>query len=189
MSENDLQERLSALEERMTDRVDDLGRELRELVDRRIGELREILDVDPEERTRALVTYAAEGVRRELEQTIAEAARLREGTGALQKAQEALTARLSGGGDPPPWRTNARFNVVYRAEVPSYIAVYFVGGRTDRVSLLIGDDDPPAKSYGELDVSAETTSFIGALVRPGEHWMARAKRGTGSVKCVVTTLY
>jgi hypothetical protein len=188
VNENDLQERLAALEQRMVGRLDSLGRELRDLLDQRIAELREVLAADPEERTRSLVNFAAEGVRRELELTIADAARLRKGTEELDDAQRALAARLAGNG-LPPWRTNARFNVVYQAQVPSYISIYFVGGRTDKVSLLIGDDDPPTKSYGELNVSADINSYIGALVRPGEHWMAKAKHGADSVKCIVTTLY
>lgn len=63
-------------------------------------------------------------------------------------------------------------NRVYHATSFGHVAVYFVGGRTGRVRLLVGQSDPPATSVGHADAS----SSVGGIVRPGEYWMVATRR-------------
>lgn len=195
-SKSDLDSGLAALEQRLSERMDAAVRELRELVERRISLLEgELLAADPAERTRLLLNAAAGAVRADLERTLSEADLLRDRSGRLrtladelEQAQGELVRRLSGGGAPAE-RFPAALDTVHRADCLVYVAIYFTGGRTDKVSLLIGEENPPAKSYGELNSGADINSYIGGVVRPGEYWTARSKNRSSGVKCVVTPLY
>jgi len=102
-------------------------------------------------------------------------ARVRE----LESQVERLTGLLDGllaGGDRGARVGQQRFmvelNTVYHATSFGHVAVYFVGGRTARVRLLVGQSNPPATSVGHADAS----SSIGGIVRPGEYWMVATRR-------------
>ena len=66
------------------------------------------------------------------------------------------------------------------------MAVYFVGGRTARMRLLVGPQSPPTISVGYA-----IDSYIGGIVRPGEYWMAATRRAgmKAGFECVFTPLF
>ena len=61
---------------------------------------------------------------------------------------------------------------MYRAKSHGYVAVYFVGGRTARMRLLVGTQSPPTTSVGYANSGSEINSYMGVSVHPGEYWMA-----------------
>lgn len=191
-----LEARLAELEQRLTARIDAVADEAAALVERRLKDLQERLEEEPQERVGFLLASVAAEVRADLEGLVADGKRLRQVTEDVgrrheeaERALRALVSRLEGGAMPPP-RTKVEFNKVYQAETLGYVAAFFDGGRTDKVSVLIGAENPPALSYGELNTTNEINSYVGAIVRPGEYWMVRSKRGERSgVKCFYTPLY
>ncbi|PSL53756.1 hypothetical protein B0I31_108203 [Saccharothrix carnea] len=97
-------------------------------------------------------------------------------------------AAAAGIGEP---RFQATLDTIYRARTFGYVAVYFVGGRTARVRLLVGPESPPTVSVGCADSSSDLNSYIGGVVRPGEFWTASTPRPgqkTG-FECVFTPLF
>jgi hypothetical protein len=91
-------------------------------------------------------------------------------------------AELAGIGAP---RFKAALDTVYQATTFGYVAVYFVGGRTARMRLLIGPQSPPTTSVGYAD------SYLGGIVRPGEYWVAATHRPgmKADFECVFTPLF
>lgn len=84
-------------------------------------------------------------------------------------------------------RARPVFNEVYRADVAGYISVYFTGGRTDTVRLLVGADDPPTECVCVAE--ARLNTYAGAVVRPGEYWQVQSKVGGKSgFACTFTPL-
>ncbi|GGQ67971.1 hypothetical protein [Couchioplanes azureus] len=101
---------------------------------------------------------------------------------------EGLQALLAGTGIDRP-RLHARVNRVYRAESLGYVAVFFRGGRTDDVRLLVGRDKPPQECIGEANTRNELNSYVGGVIRAGEYWTVEAKFATtSSYGCVFTPL-
>jgi hypothetical protein len=68
------------------------------------------------------------------------------------------------------------FNKVYQARGYTFVAAWFVGGRTGTVELLVGEEEPPSVSLGEL--RSESGNATG-VVRPGEYWTLRCSRPDG----------
>jgi septal ring factor EnvC (AmiA/AmiB activator) len=88
-------------------------------------------------------------------------------------------------------RHTVPLNSVRFAKVTGYVALYFDGGRTDVVRLLVGPDDPPENCVCEANSSYKINSYAGGIVRAGEYWKAESKvgaTGTGFI-CVFTPLY
>lgn len=105
---------------------------------------------------------------------------------AAEAALEGIKALAAGSGPSRP-RSRPTFNVIYQAETAGYVSLFFTGGRTDRIRLLAGAENPPIERVCELDCSL--TSYAGGIVRPGEYWMVESKRGGRSgVECVFTPL-
>jgi hypothetical protein len=97
-------------------------------------------------------------------------------------------AKPAGIGAP---RFEADLDTVYQAETYGYVAVYFVGGRTARMRLLVGPQSPPTTSVGYANSSGEINSYMGGIVRPDEYWMA-ATHHTGmkaGFECIFTPLF
>lgn len=134
------------------------------------------------ERLSGLLTKLAEGEERYARlQALAERA-----DGALRSLEGRATA--VGIGKP---RFQASLDTVYHAGEFGYVAVYFVGGRTARVRLLVGPESPPTTSVGYADSSADLNSYVGGVVRPGEFWMVATHRPgmTTGFECVFTPLF
>lgn len=91
-------------------------------------------------------------------------------------------------------RSTPELGVVHRAEATGYVAVYFDGGMTDEITLLVGQSDPPSEVVGVANSAADLHSYVGAVVRRGEYWRVasrnedRAQRGAGDsgFVCVFT---
>lgn len=102
-------------------------------------------------------------------------------------ALRALETRAEPMGVGAP-RFEAALDTVYRATTFGYVAVYFVGGRTGRVRLLIGPQSPPTTSVGYANAG---NSYMGGFVRPGEYWMAATHRPGKKCgfECIFTPLF
>lgn len=112
---------------------------------------------------------------------------LSERTGAALRALETRAEQVGVG----EARFEADLDTVYRAKTHGYVAVYFVGGRTARMRLLVGQQSPPTTSVGYANSSGEINSYMGGIVRPGEYWMA-ATHSPGmkaGFECIVTPLF
>jgi hypothetical protein len=187
-----LQAQLDALEQRVIERVEGVET----LLEQRLKQIEARLDDEPADRVRMLLNSVAEDVRTDLAALLDNAGKLRNATeealrrnAELEAAAEQMVTRLSGE-EPHPSRIKVQFNRVYQAKSLGYVAAYFVGGRADRVSILIGEESPPTKSWAELNTTNDINSYAGAVVRPGEYWMAKAKVGSGSgVRCTYTPFY
>lgn len=86
-------------------------------------------------------------------------------------------------------RLRARLNRVYCAEATGYVAVYFRGGRTNKIRLLVGPKAPPEECIGEANTANDINSYVGGIVRAGEYWMVEAKHESTSFGCVYTPLF
>jgi hypothetical protein len=112
---------------------------------------------------------------------------LAERTGAALHALESRAAQAGVGAQ----RFEAALDTVYHARTHGYIACYFVGGRTARMRLLVGTQSPPTQSVGQANSRADLNSYMGAIVRPGEYWMAATHKPgmKAGYECVFTPLF
>jgi hypothetical protein len=84
-------------------------------------------------------------------------------------------------------RIAVRFNEVYHAEGFGHLSVWFSGGRTGRVIILVRGDNPPTEIVGEVD--ADVAGSGAAIIRPGEYWMLDCnRRNGGGFKAVFTPM-
>lgn len=87
-------------------------------------------------------------------------------------------------------RSRPTFDTVHRAEVTGYVSLYFVGGRTNKIELLVGREDPPTDCVGELNTTNGPTTYVGGIVRQGEYWTLVCRHGnTSGYQCVFTPLF
>jgi hypothetical protein len=88
-------------------------------------------------------------------------------------------------------RFEANLDTVYQATTYGYVAVYFVGGRTARMHLLVGPTSPPTTSVAYANSGSEINSYMGTIVRPGEYWMAATHRAgmKAGFECIFTPLF
>jgi hypothetical protein len=107
---------------------------------------------------------------------------------ALEEKVERLAALLGGGEEG---RFEAALDTVYEARTHGYVAVYFVGGRTARMHLLVGTTNPPTTSVGYANSGSDINSYMGTIVRPGEYWMAATHRAgmKAGFECIFTPLF
>lgn len=87
---------------------------------------------------------------------------------AAVRSLEARTTPLGVGGP----RTNPKLDTLYRADVLGYVSVYFVTGYTATVRLTVGPENPPTHVVGIAHGGGDSNSYAGAIVRPGEYWIA-----------------
>ena len=88
-------------------------------------------------------------------------------------------------------RFEADLDTVYQAESHGYVAIYFVGGRTASMRLLVGPRARRPRASATRTPRLEINSYIGGIVRPGEYWMA-ATHSTGmraGFECIFTPLF
>ena len=79
------------------------------------------------------------------------------------------------------------FNQVYQAIGCTFVTVWFEGGRTNPVELLVGDENPPTLSLGLLRADHGNASWV---VQPGEYWALSCKRDDGGgFRAIVTPMY
>jgi hypothetical protein len=89
-------------------------------------------------------------------------------------------------------RVRPALDVVHRAEVTGYVSVFFTGGRTDTLRLLVGWSDPPTECVCEANAFSDLNSYAGGIVRKGEYWTLAGthtgKKSSG-YECVFTPLW
>jgi hypothetical protein len=79
------------------------------------------------------------------------------------------------------------FNQVYQAFGCTFVSVWFEGGHTTPVELLVGGENPPTLSLGLLRADYGNATWV---VRPGEYWALRCKRADGGgFRAIVTPMY
>jgi hypothetical protein len=87
-------------------------------------------------------------------------------------------------------RSRPAIGVVHRAEVTGYVSLFFTGGRTSVVRLLVGWADPPTECVCEANTRNDLNSYAGGIVRKGEYWLLDSKHGDRSgFECVFTPLF
>lgn len=123
---------------------------------------------------------------RRLEDLAERAGRLSE---AADTALRGLRDRATAAGVGLP-RVRPALGVVHRAEVTGYVSVYFTGGRTDKIRLLAGWDDPPTECICEANNTNDLNSYAGGIVRRDEYWIVVSKHAQRSgYECVFTPLF
>ncbi|GAA5202073.1 hypothetical protein GCM10023322_83240 [Rugosimonospora acidiphila] len=128
---------------------------------------------------------------RRLEELAERAERLTRATTVAVDGLRGLTAQ-AGVGEA---RFRAEINKVYQATSPGYVSLYFVGGRTGVIQLVVGTTNPPDEVVGEVNTLNDLNSSAGAIVRTGEFWGARfrggwdVKRNGSGFVCVFTPLF
>jgi hypothetical protein len=88
-------------------------------------------------------------------------------------------------------RFQAQLDKVHRAAAHGYVAVYYTGGWTDKVRLLVGPDTPPTDCVCTANSTNEINSYAGCVVRAGEYWMVTSDRGAAKsgFVCMFTPLF
>jgi hypothetical protein len=123
---------------------------------------------------------------RHLERLSERAERLRDAAETALKGVQG--AAIAAGVHRP--RFKAERNKVYQAEATGYVSLYFQGGFTDRIEILVGPEDPPQECVCMVNTRNEINSYAGAIVRVGEYWVARSERsGRSGFVCVFTPLF
>jgi hypothetical protein len=70
------------------------------------------------------------------------------------------------------------------------VSIYLTGGRTDKIKLLVGSDDPPTDCICEANTVNDLNAYAGGIVRQGEYWTVVSKHGDRSgFSCVFTPLF
>jgi hypothetical protein len=119
----------------------------------------------------------------------AEAHALQDSTSAAVDTIRSLTA-AAGVAQP---RFNINLNEIYQARTTGYLSIYFTGGRTDQVEILVGDSQPPTASVAESNTRNDLNSYAGTVVRAGEYWLVTAKHAIGGrstgYRCTFTPLF
>jgi hypothetical protein len=87
-------------------------------------------------------------------------------------------------------RVRPAFGTLHRAEVTGYVSLYFNGGRTDKIKLLVGWDDPPTDCICEANTTNDLNAYAGGIVRQNEYWTVVSNHGGRSgFNCVFTPLF
>jgi hypothetical protein len=88
-------------------------------------------------------------------------------------------------------RRKVPLDSVQLAKTTGYVSIYFDGGRTDVVRLLVGSTEPPDDCVCEANSTNDINSYAGGIVRAGEYWRAQSKVGASrsGFICWFTPLY
>ena len=188
----DLQSRLEHLEEQLEAQSLHLAQESarwRSSTADAIAELTARFEVSPEQRVQYLLSAIADDLSAALQRSLADAQEASALKERILRLYQELAQLVDGGGSRQP-RTVARLNQVYHAPQTGYVALFFVGGRTDSIELLMGPTNPPEICVSQLDCGAGINSYAGGVVRKGEYWLAESARGEGSgVRCCYTPIF
>jgi hypothetical protein len=128
---------------------------------------------------------------RRLEELAGRAERCSRATTVLVDELQGLTTRAGVGGA----RFRAEINKVYQASSHGYASLYFQGGRTAKIQIVVGTTSPPDEVVGEVNTVNDLNPSTGAVIRAGEFWGARFRdgwdaKGNGSgFVCVFTPLF
>jgi hypothetical protein len=85
-------------------------------------------------------------------------------------------------------RFGVALNTTYTAPVTGYLSVASTDGRTGRVELLVGYDDPPTERVGAAH-SGGSSAYLGAVIREGEVFLLDARGKQPAFHCVFTPFF
>jgi hypothetical protein len=85
-------------------------------------------------------------------------------------------------------RFGVALNTTYTAPVTGFLSVSSTDGRTDRVELLVGYDDPPTERVGAAH-SGGSAAYLGAVIREGEVFLLDARGKQPAFDCVFTPFF
>lgn len=85
-------------------------------------------------------------------------------------------------------RFGVALNTAYTAPVTGYLSVSSTNGRTGRVELLVGYEDPPTEVIGAAH-SGASSAYLGAVIREGEIFMLDARGKQPAFHCVFTPFF
>jgi len=85
-------------------------------------------------------------------------------------------------------RFGVALNTTYTAPVTGYLSVSSTDGRTGRVELLVGYEDPPTERVGAAH-SGGSSAYLGAVIREGEVFLLDARGKQPAFHCVFTPYF
>jgi hypothetical protein len=85
-------------------------------------------------------------------------------------------------------RLNVALNTTYTAPVTGYLSVSSTDGRTGRVELLVGYEDPPIERVGAAH-SGGSSANLGAVILEGEVFLQDARGKQPAFDCVFTPFF
>jgi hypothetical protein len=145
----------------------------------RIDRLEGYLAADPDARTRFLLAHVAEDLHAAVE-------RAAENVKHAEALALSRSARAQADGERAS-RQKLALGQVYQAPYTGYVALFFTGGVTDKVELLVGWSSPPTAVVCSLNSQNDFSGYAGCVIRRGEFWLARSSVGHASgVECVFT---
>jgi len=80
-------------------------------------------------------------------------------------------------------RFGVALNTMSTAPVTGYLSVSSTDGRTGRVELLVGYEDPPTEHVGAAH-SGGSSAYLGAVIREGEVFLLDARGKQPAFHCV-----
>ncbi|OBB12063.1 hypothetical protein A5662_07840 [Mycobacteriaceae bacterium 1482268.1] len=122
----------------------------------------------------------------ETEALLAQVAELQRQVADLQQQVAQLTTVEPNEAEP---RFRVRLNRVYDAPVTGYLSVSSADGRTGRVTLYVGDEDPPAEFVGIASTVGASDAYLGAVIREGEKFLLDARGKEPAFRCVFTPFF
>ena len=181
-----------SIEEQCQSQVAAQIKELNHEINATLSKLAGEIENDPEKRMRFLLDQVTGEIEKSFKSTLQQAEALSEvventkkSVDEIEKIHANLMAKLNGA--RPGERSKIPLGEVQCAESTGYVSLWYNGGFTDKVKLLVGWSDPPDELVCSLNSQNEINSYAGTIVRPGEFWVAKSKRPNASgVKCVFT---
>jgi hypothetical protein len=86
-------------------------------------------------------------------------------------------------------RFGVALNTTYDAPVTGYLSVSSTDGRTGRVKLFVGYEDPPTEFVGIASTTGGSNTFLGAVIREGEFFLLDADGKQPAFRCVFTPFF
>jgi hypothetical protein len=154
-----------------------------------LEEVQTRLEASPEKRVQYLLNSVGHDLSEALKRGLADAQAASSLKEQLLQLHLDLQQRLRSGAAQQP-REMARLNQVYHSPFTGYVALFFTGGYTDRVQLLMGPTNPPEFCVCRLNCQGDVNSYAGGIVRQGEYWLAQSQIGEESgVECCYTPFF
>lgn len=116
---------------------------------------------------------------------LAQIAGLQQQVAALQQQVAELTTVEPNSAED---RFRIELNNTYRAPVTGYLSASPTDGRTGRVQLLVGYEDPPMEHVAAAN-SGGDRGYLGAVIREGEFFVLDAGGKRPAFHCVFTPFF
>ena len=85
-------------------------------------------------------------------------------------------------------RFGVALNTTYQAPTTGYLSVAATDGRTGRLQLLVGYEDPPDELVATAN-SGGDRGYLGAVIREGEFFVLDAGGKNPAFRCVFTLFF